>query len=135
MTAWNYDTGLHDPDIKPPDRSCVYCNCCLGRWYWTKSRWHSYPCTGCNHSRCSHGYSGHVEYDNYLNKGCWVCGKPAVAIDHNHDIHSKRAHSCEACRRGPICYAHNRMLVTGQSSADIRQLANALEAYELGLAA
>jgi hypothetical protein len=55
-----------------------------------------------------HGMS-RSDYDAFLTQGCAIegCLKPAAHIDHNHAICPQPRHSCDKCRRGPLCHGHN----------------------------
>lgn len=50
-----------------------------------------------------------AEYNSYMAQGCAIngCSKPARAVDHDHFICDRDYHSCDKCRRGPLCWTHN----------------------------
>jgi hypothetical protein len=113
---------FQDSKIRPPERPCSRCNCCMGRWRWRQDRggcWNPYFCSPCQWASAYHGFSSHKEYEHYLDKGCWVCGGKADRIDHDHDIHPQTGHSCSQCRRGPACAGCNKTLRTGRTSDDL----------------
>lgn len=112
---------------------CRLCGCCSARWH-TGIKGFTI-CNRCDLAKYKHNFANHFEYDRFLDKGCWVCGKSADRIDHDHDIHPKQNHSCEACRRGPACVTCNNLLKVGRPAAWWRAIAAKLEASKLELAA
>lgn len=70
-------------------------------------------CSRCRTLKGMHGMTG-PEYDEYLAQGCAIegCENLAVVIDHDHSVCPQGNHSCEKCRRGPLCHYHNRYLIT-----------------------
>jgi|SRR5690242_5078379 len=108
-----------DKDNPPDPLTCKHCMCCVGAvvWYkapkrraahWVRSR----RCNKCRWTKANHGFSSHLEYDDYLSPGCYVtgCTNAASCIDHDHSICSHGDHSCKRCRRGPCCVLCNRWL-------------------------
>lgn len=65
-------------------------------------------CGKCQSVWIDHGMTL-LEYNDYLASGCAIkgCLEPATHIDHDHSICPQRHHTCEACRRGPLCHSHN----------------------------
>jgi len=114
--------GRDNRAIVPNDKPCRHCGCCNARWHWSKTRdvWQASPCNSCMHAKERHGFVTHNEYDSYLASGCWVCGVTAYGIDHDHSICSKLGHSCERCRRGPICNRCNTTLKADATPARLR---------------
>jgi hypothetical protein len=62
-----------------------------------------------------------IAYDEYLARGCWICGDIAILIDHDHSICSQGNHSCEKCRRGPACHRCNVTMKAGYTSEAMRE--------------
>jgi hypothetical protein len=53
------------------------------------------------------------EYEALLAQGCSIegCDREATVIDHDHAICPQGNHSCNKCRRGPLCHYHNAYIV------------------------
>jgi len=101
-----------DAPPRPVAASCKHCGCCDSRISYSarvKGWIYSRECLRCRQARGRHAMSSHLEYDNYLSGGCWVCGDPATCIDHDHGICNSRR-TCKKCRRGPACDSCNGAL-------------------------
>lgn len=106
----------------PNGLQCITCGCCPR----TSGR---RVCNSCKHS-FAHGFKSHTELDLYLSVGCWIidCNEPAIGIDHDHSICAGgQQHSCNNCRRGPICNRHNNILRDGYTSDDLNKIADDLD--------
>lgn len=70
-----------------------------------------------------------AEYDALVAKGCGVtgCDAPPVDVDHDHDIHPQRLHSCDECRRGVLCRYHNIFAVAFVDQLRRGELAGVLD--------
>jgi len=120
---------LHDPNQPPSPKQCQHCDCCDGyvRWdkldgYWRRKRF----CMACQSAR-KHNFDSHREYEQYVARGCWVCEAPAQGIDHDHKVCRRRQHSCDACRRGPVCNGCNIWLREGLTSETASEKASTYE--------
>jgi len=69
-------------------------------------------CRSCQRLRYVHGLTK-AEHDALLAQGCSIagCTRPATHIDHDHSICPARNHSCDKCRRGPLCRFHNMTIL------------------------
>lgn len=128
---------------RPHPNRCKRCECCAeylsptktkkGTSYWGRQG----QCRRCGIARTRHGFDSHKEYDMYLTQGCWItgCENLAVQVDHDHKIHPQDGHSCNICRRGPICRKHNVILKSTVSVRELRQRrdnhSRAAESYAL----
>jgi hypothetical protein len=85
--------------------------------------------------RCIQAWSCHkmtgVQLAIFLSPGCWIpgCDRVATVVDHDHSICPQGRHSCDQCRRGPMCSSHNRALgQLGDSSSALRAIADRMDA-------
>jgi len=77
------------------------------------------------------------EYREYIARPCYICGGVSSGIDHNHDICPRIGHSCDRCRRGPVCVKCNAVLREEATPGTLELRADKLEqdAYRLRLCA
>lgn len=97
----------------PELRACKACSCCYGSTYSIKDGRERVTalCSRCLMAIYKHNMNSHLEYDQYLSKGCWICGAKASRIDHDHNRGCPIVnHSCAKCRRGAVCAFCNRAL-------------------------
>ena len=121
-----------DKDRPPSSLPCKHCSCCVGTISWSDARpprkacWmRKAVCPRCDHTRRHHGFSSHLEYDEYLGRGCYVrgCKAEATVIDHDHSVCPQASHSCVKCRRGPACASCNVILREDVSYINLRRIA------------
>jgi hypothetical protein len=95
-------------------------------WGWRRDS----QCCRCSNLRCHHSMTL-TEFEDFMSKGCAVpgCEHRPTDIDHDHAVCTKASHSCNRCRRGPLCRWHNSrriaiidMLRTGELQPELAYL-------------
>src|SRR6266702_4432642 len=117
-------TGPEESQSRPPPpeaRPCINFEWCgsLTRSFWNRNakgleHWSRRRyCHKCRDLWQRHRFTPE-DYDKFFADGCSIpgCKRPATDIDHDHFICPKINHSCEKCRRGPLCRPHNNRIIT-----------------------
>lgn len=124
---------MYDRSTRPRGRPCQFCgrpgrvtwhayhgDQLAGSWYFWKA------CTRCAGIVSDHHMTPQ-EHDALMAKGCYAegydtagrprCERPPEHMDHDHlicptkDRAKHRHHSCDKCRRGPLCRYHNNYII------------------------
>jgi hypothetical protein len=117
--AYNEQSSVTERPPKPEPLACKHCGG-PGRVTWTPcvNKWQRAAMCQYGHAAGKHGMTCE-EKRSYLAAGCYVvgCSRVATDIDHDHNIcpvvKTGVGHSCDKCRRGPLCSWHNNSIMPG----------------------